>query len=204
MFNNLKLNIMKEFFSFLMSTIVQTIKVAPTPMLITLGVFLVLVIVVSRRKLKRIPALICIIVFALLLVQLPGFIIQYQQSFAGALTGIEWSVEELQSQQIEEEINNSRQIQRLNELHGKISSDISAFQQASGFKTYWVFVTHFRKRVYERTLEHYAPVIALNKSGWIAILIGGFLGWLFWRLISFPFRLLFTNKRNSKFKTVKA
>lgn len=192
---------MKNFFYFLFHTIVETIKVAPTPILVVLGAIMLVIIIGSRKKLKRIPASIFILVGALLLVQLPGFIIQYQQSFAGTLTGIEMSIEELNQQQIDEEINNSRQVARLNFLHQKIKSDVIAFQNARGLKTYLVFGTHFRKRVYETTLKNYQPVIAINEAGWIALAIGGLLGWLFWRLISWPFRKLFKKESKKELQT---
>jgi hypothetical protein len=58
-----------------------------------------------------------------------------------------------------------------------------------------VFFTHVDKRIAERTKENYETVIAFSTEGWIALGIGALFGFLFWKLISWPFKKLFTSKK---------
>jgi len=185
------MDFIKSFFQI----IVDAIKTAPTEVLIIATIIFAATIFIFRKKLRKIPLILFILLFAFLASHVPGFIVQYEQSFSGTLVGIEWSIEELNNQQIQEEIDNARQVDRLIVLYNKVKRDEQRFADASGIEKYIIFLTSFKKRVYNQTMKHYTSVIVLDSTGLIAILIGGLIGFLIWKIISWPFKALFNFKK---------
>jgi hypothetical protein len=167
----------------------KAVSSAPVEIIIGLSLLSICLLVLFRKKLRKAPMVLFILLFAFLGTLLPGFINQYQKRLGSMCDGLEENIGLFVKEGLA--LDSNPQLAGFSETLTRRRSDLEEIMAAKGFKKYFVVAKVFERRVEKSVLRHYSPEMAFNFKGGILALLGGIIGFLLWKIISWPFKLLF-------------